>query len=41
MGSEIGVDENEELLQEQWNQAHAELELLKSEDEQNYVEFEK
>ena len=34
-------DENEELLQEQWNQTHAELELLKAEDEQNYVEFKK
>lgn len=37
----MGVDENEELLQEQWNQTHAELEALKAEDEQNYVEFKK
>jgi hypothetical protein len=37
----MGVDENEELLQEQWNQTHAELEALKAEDERNYVEFKK
>lgn len=36
----MGVDENEELLQEQWNQTHAELDLLKSEDERNYILFE-
>ena len=36
----MGVDENEELLQEQWNQAHAELEALKVEDERNYILFE-
>ena len=32
----MGVDENEELLQEQWNQTHAELEALKAEDEPKY-----
>ena len=36
----MGVDENEEVLQEQWNQTHAELEALKVEDERNYILFE-
>ena len=33
----MGVDENEELLQEQWNQTHAELEVLKAEDEHKEI----
>ena len=31
-------DENEEMLLEQWNQMHAEMEALKAEDERNWVE---
>ena len=34
-------DENEEMLLEQWNQVHAELEALKAEDEWNYMGFER
>lgn len=34
-------DENEELLLEQWNKIHAELEALKENDERNYMGFEK
>lgn len=37
----LAPNEDEELLQEQWNQMHAELEALKAEDERNYVEFER
>ena len=36
----LAPSEDEELLQEQWNQMHAELEALKAEDERNYVGFE-
>ena len=36
----MAPDENEEMLREQWNQVHAELEALKAEDERNYVGFE-
>lgn len=38
-GTELmAPDENEEMLIEEWNQMHAELEALKAEDERNYVE---
>ena len=35
----LAPNEYEELLQEQWNQMHAEMEALKAEDERNYVGF--
>ena len=39
-GSEpFAENENEEMLIEQWNQLHAELEALKENDERNYVGF--
>lgn len=34
----IGIDENEELLQEQWNRMHREMEYEKLNDEENYIE---
>lgn len=34
----MGVDENEELLQEQWNQIHREMEDEKLNDEENFEE---
>lgn len=34
----MGIDENEELLQEQWNQMHREMEDRKLNDEENYSE---
>lgn len=34
----MGIDENEELLQEQWNQMHREMEDQKLTDEENYSE---
>ena len=34
----LAPNEDEELLQEQWNQMHAEMEALKAEDERNWVE---
>ena len=37
----LAPNEDEELLQEQWNRMHAEMEALKAEDERNYVEFER
>lgn len=37
----MAPDENEEMLLEQWNQVHAELEALKAEDERNWVGFER
>ena len=35
----MAPDENEEMLREEWNQVHAELEALKAEDERNYMGF--
>lgn len=35
----MGFDENEELLQEQWNQMHRDAEDKKLDDEENFVEF--
>ena len=37
----LAPNEDEELLQEQWNQMHVEMEAMKAEDERNYVEFER
>ena len=34
----MDIDENEELLQEQWNQMHREMEDRKLNDEENYIE---
>lgn len=34
----MGIDENEELLQEQWNQMHREIEDEKLNDEENFKE---
>lgn len=34
----MGVDENEELLQEQWDQMHQEMEDQKLNDEENFKE---
>ena len=34
----MGIDEDEELLQEQWNQMHREKEDEKMNDEENYIE---
>lgn len=34
----MGIDENEELLQEQWNQMHQEMEDEKLNDESNFLE---
>ena len=34
----MGIDENEELLREQWNQMHREMEDRKLNDEENYIE---
>lgn len=34
----MGIDENEELLQEQWNRIHQEMEDEKLNDEENYIE---
>lgn len=34
----MGIDENEELLQEQWNQMHREMEDGKLNDEENFLE---
>lgn len=34
----LAPDENEEMLIEQWNRVHAELESLKENDERNYAE---
>lgn len=34
----MGIDENEELLQEQWNQMHREMEDRKLNDEENFEE---
>ena len=34
----MGIDENEELLQEQWNRMHQGMEYQKLNDEENYVE---
>jgi hypothetical protein len=34
----MGIDENEELLQEQWNQVHREMEDRKLNDEENFME---
>lgn len=40
-GTELmASDENEEMLIEEWNRMHAEMEALKAEDERNYVGFE-
>lgn len=38
-GTELmAPDENEKMLIEEWNRAHAELESLKENDERNYAE---
>ena len=34
----MGIDENEELLQEQWNQLHREIEDEKLNDDENFEE---
>lgn len=34
----MGIDENEELLQEQWNQMHWEMEDQKLNDDENFKE---
>ena len=34
----MGINENEELLQEQWNQMHREMEDEKLNDEENFEE---
>ena len=34
----MGIDENEELLQEQWNQMHREMEDEVLNDDSNFVE---
>lgn len=34
----MDIDENEELLQEQWNQIHMQMEDEKLNDEENFVE---
>ena len=34
----MGIDENEELLQEQWNRMHREMEDQKLNDEENFKE---
>ncbi|WP_171319173.1 hypothetical protein [Acinetobacter sp. CFCC 11171] len=39
LNGSIQHDEDEEVLQEEWNRTHAEMEALKAEDERNYVEF--
>ncbi|OAL80332.1 hypothetical protein [Acinetobacter terrae] len=31
--------ENEEMLREEWNRLHTDMESLKAKDERNYVEF--
>ena len=37
----LAPNENEEMLLEEWNRMHAEMEALKAEDERNYVGFER
>lgn len=34
----MGIHENEELLQEQWNQMHREMEDQKLNDDENFLE---
>lgn len=34
----MGIDEDEELLQEQWRQMHQEMEDRKLDDEENFLE---